>query len=86
MDWQTYPLLAEDLIWLAQLQVGDPVCRLLAGVSPMHLKVSAITGDRIVCGLWEFSRLTGGEIDEDLGWDAHTTGSFIRKPTQRTES
>lgn len=64
---------------LDQLKVGDPVVRTLAGI-PMHLKVTAITGDRIICGAWEFDRATGVEIDDDLGWGpAHGfSGSYIQ--------
>jgi len=48
------------------VKVGDIVTRMLAGVVPMELKVSDITEERIICGAWEFNRITGHEIDEDI--------------------
>ena len=44
----------------------------------MPLKVTDITETRIICGPWEFSRETGGEIDEELGWDGINTGSLLK--------
>ena len=82
--WQEYPMLAEDLVWLAQLKVGDPVCRWL-GTCPMDLVVTEIRADRIVCQAWEFSPITGGELDEDLKWDGYQTGSIIRQPRTRPD-
>ena len=64
---------------LQTLEVGDPVIRLLAGTVKMTLKVTAVAEDRIVCGAWEFSRQTGGEIDDALDWDGvNRTGSIIK--------
>lgn len=64
---------------LSDVVVGDTVYRWFAGLSsPMQLRVTAVTPDRIVCGSWEFDRQTGAEIDEDLGWGPTWTGSFIR--------
>ena len=60
-----------------KVEVGEIVTRLLAGTIPMKLKVTEVTDTRIVCGAWEFDRVTGGEIDEDLGWDAYNTGSVL---------
>ena|ERR1700749_4505434 len=31
----------------------------------------------IVLPNWTFSIKTGGEVDEDLGWDGYKTGSFL---------
>lgn len=68
-----------DKTWLAGLKEGDTVTRMLAGTVPDTLAVTGVTRDRIICGPWEFSRETGGEIDESLGWDGVTaTGSFIK--------
>jgi hypothetical protein len=66
---------------LRDLKVGQPVVRMLAGVVPMPLKVTAVTDKRIICGAWEFDRATGAEIDEELGWGPPplATGSFIKK-------
>ncbi len=65
---------------LYNVQPGDLIMRMLSGKVPMELKVSEITEDKIICGPYEFSRETGGEIDKDLGWDGvvtKPTGSFI---------
>lgn len=83
---QEYPVLVEDMIWLANLQVGDPVRRWLGGTCPMDLRVTEIHPDRVVCGGWEFHPQTGGELDLELGWDGFATGSFIRRPpAKRTD-
>lgn len=73
-----------DIVWLTQLRVGDTVERWLAGEVPMLLKVTAIGDGMIYCGAWIFDRKTGGEIDEDLGWNGVDTGSFITKPRPAT--
>lgn len=80
-NWYRVPLFPEDQAWLAALKVGDRVHRWLGGF-PMSIEVTAIKGDRIVCALWEFDRLTGAEIDEEIGWGpTHgITGSYIRPP------
>lgn len=50
----------------------------------MELKVSKVTDDLIFCGPWKFDRMTGAEIDEELGWGSKDsegvirTGSFIK--------
>lgn len=63
---------------LHALKVGDEVVRMLSGTIPMTLKVTEVTPERIVCGWWEFDIENGAEIDEELGWNRHMTGSFIR--------
>jgi hypothetical protein len=70
-----------DPVWLQFLKVGDVVTRLLAGTIPQDLKVTEIADEKIVCGLWEFCRNTGLEIDDDLGWGPKygTTGSYITR-------
>ena len=60
------------------IQIGDKVTRLLGGCLPMVLTVTEVTDDRIICGDWEFSKHTGGEIDELLGWDGLNTGSLLK--------
>jgi hypothetical protein len=45
----------------------------------MKLKVTEITDKLIICGPWTFSKETGGEVDEYLGWDGKNTGSYIKK-------
>ena len=66
---------------LKSVAVGDSVVRQLGADGPeMILKVTAVIADRIICGPWEFDRRTGGEIDDDLGWDGVRTGSVIRLP------
>ena len=43
----------------------------------MQLEVTELTEKEIICGSWKFSKITGGEIDEDLGWDGINTGSIL---------
>jgi hypothetical protein len=62
---------------LQDVKPGDFVTRMLCG-TPMQLKVSEVTDDRIVCGPWKFCKKTGAEIDEDLGWGRSGTGSFLQ--------
>lgn len=65
------------------MQVGDFVTRWLAGTIPMELRITEITNDRIICGGgWEFDKVTGAEIDDDLNWGPppKMTGSFIKMP------
>lgn len=65
------------------MKVGDKVTRWLAGSIPMELTVTAIEGDRFMCGDYTFDMKTGAEIDEDLGWGpppAPMTGSFVKMP------
>jgi len=61
------------------ITVGDKVTRSLAGSIPMHMRVTEVTDDLIVCGGWTFSRTTGAEQDDDLQWgDAYgRTGSTL---------
>jgi hypothetical protein len=59
-------------------QKGDEVTRWMGGEIVMNLIVTEVTETRVLCGSWEFDRLTGAEIDEDLGWGVNGTGSFIR--------
>lgn len=66
----------------AHLKVGDTVSRRFGqGGFPMQLKVTGLTEDRVICGEWEFCRVTGGEIDEFLGWgpspQGFRTGSYL---------
>ena len=65
---------------LKDLRPGDEVIReISASKIPMPLTVTEVTAERIICGPWEFHRETGGEIDEELGWDGVTgTGSILR--------
>lgn len=62
------------------LSVGDMVHRHLGdGSFFMELEITAITDDRIICGDWKFSRRNGAEIDEELGWDEHHTGTYLKE-------
>ncbi len=66
---------------LSTVKVGDTVDRYLGcdfRMKPMKLIVSEVNEKEIVCGDWKFSKITGGEIDEYLGWDGYSTGSVIR--------
>ena len=62
---------------LDEIKVGDTVTRMIAGSIPMVLKVTAVD-EYIHCGPWKFSRKTGAEIDEEIGWDESTTGSVLK--------
>jgi hypothetical protein len=64
------------------VEVGSTVVRILGGTVKMPLKVTEVTEERIICGDWEFCRITGGEIDEFLGWDGRNTGSFLILPNK----
>lgn len=70
------------------LKVGDHLQRSLGGSRPMWVIVGQITETTFKVGSldgrvsweegWTFSKETGLEIDEDLGWDGKTTtGSYI---------
>jgi len=59
------------------LQIGDTVTRMLAGALPIELLISDITENLIVCGPWTFDKVTGAEIDEELGWGNIVTGSYL---------
>jgi hypothetical protein len=59
--------------------VGDVVTRRVQGdVVLVKLNVDAVSDDLIHCGSWKFDRLTGAEVDEDLGWGPNGTGSYLR--------
>lgn len=60
-----------------EVKAGDTVTRMIAGSIPMVLKVTAVD-EYIHCGPWKFSRKTGAEIDEEIGWDESTTGSVLK--------
>ena len=68
------------------VKVGDVVTRMLGGVVPMKLTVTSVTEELIWCGPesgqaqgWSFDRITGTEVDEDLGWGPRfgRTGSYL---------
>ena len=59
------------------IKPGDQVTRLICGTMPMELKVTKV--DKLIhCGDWTFDRVTGGEVDEDLGWGPGGTGSYLK--------
>lgn len=62
---------------LSDIQKGDIVVRWLAGAVPMELVVTDVTAHRIICGPWEFCRLSGAEMDEELGFGPGCTCSYI---------
>ena len=66
---------------LQNVRPGDTVERMLCGMLPMQLRVTQVTEDRVICGDWEFSRVNGAEIDDELGWTGGESGSFIRPLT-----
>lgn len=58
---------------------GDTVTRLICGFLPMELKVTKVDEKLIHCGDWTFDKVTGAEVDEDLGWTAYQTGSVLKQ-------
>lgn len=48
------------------VEVGEVVTRMLGGTTPVKLRVTEITQQRIVCGPWSFGRHDGQEIDDDI--------------------
>lgn len=65
---------------MIRVKEGEFINRYLGGIDkPMSLKVTEVTDSRIICGPWQFDKLTGAEIDEELGWGPLSgTGSYIR--------
>jgi len=60
------------------MDIGDKVTRIIAGM-PMYLEITAIDDQFIYCGDWKFDKFTGAEIDEELGWNNSSTGSYIEE-------
>jgi hypothetical protein len=64
------------------IRAGDVVCRMLAG-APMRLRVTAVDAELIWCGEpgagWSFDRVTGVEIDHEIGWGPQygISGSYL---------
>ena len=68
------------------IKVGDTVSRMVAGGIPMmQLKVSEIDDRFIHCGPWKFDKLTGAEVDEELGWETGKDGT-VRTGTYLKQS
>lgn len=65
---------------MLNLKVGDPVIRVMPGNIRMPLTVTAVTPSRIICGSWEFDKLTGIEIDEDIGCGPLTFATSVIFP------
>lgn len=61
------------------IKPGDQVTRLICGTMPMELNVTRVDDKLIHCGPWTFDRVTGGEVDEDLGWTAYSSGSVLKR-------
>jgi len=61
---------------LVDVKPGDYVVRDLYGLQ-MRLQVTEVTSARIKCGDYEFCRLSGAEIDLELGMGPGWTCSFI---------
>ncbi len=59
------------------VSVGDHLIRSIGGKIKMTVKVTLVTEDKIHCGAWVFDKKTGAEIDEDLEWGPHVTGSYL---------
>jgi hypothetical protein len=50
------------------LRTGDQVTRFAAGQRMGELKVTLVEEHVVRCGPWTFDRITGIEIDPELGW------------------
>jgi hypothetical protein len=61
------------------IKPGDTVIRILGGVLPMPLEVTAVDETLIHCGSWTFDRETGAEVDHGLGWGPQygVTGTYL---------
>jgi hypothetical protein len=70
---------------LTEVQAGDVVTRILGGL-PIDLRVTGIDEHFIYCGPpgvgWKFDRVTGVEVDEEIGWGVPpvgVVGSYLNK-------
>jgi len=70
---------------LSEVQAGDMVTRILGG-RPMELRVTDVDEHFIYCGPagvgWKFDRVTGIEVDEEIGWGVPpegVVGSYLSK-------
>jgi hypothetical protein len=74
---------------LSKVNVGDVLTRILAGTIPLKVVVGKIDENYVYVtdidgvipleGGWKFLISTGGEVDEELGWDGKLmTGSYIK--------
>ena len=63
------------------LRVGDLVARAVAGVRLGPYRVKRVEEDLINVGLWSFDRVTGIEVDPDLGFGpGGVVGSWLVHP------
>jgi len=68
-----------------RIKAGDIVVRILGG-APMELGVTDVDDKFIYCGPnrvgWKFDRLTGIEVDEEIGWGPQfgVSGSYLLPP------
>jgi hypothetical protein len=65
------------------VEVGDIVVRRLAGSLPMAMKVTGLDETTIYCGRWKFLKSTGGEVDDERGWDGICPVEFPQYPRSR---
>ena len=67
---------------ISDIRAGDVVTRILGG-QPMELRVTQVDEHLIYCGKpgvgWSFDRVTGVEVDEELGWGPQfgITGTYL---------
>lgn len=61
-------------------KTGDTVFRYFGTelISSMRLIVTDVTDFDIICGDYTFSKETGYEIDDFLGWNGAYSGSYIK--------
>lgn len=60
-----------------EIKEGDTVIRVMGGVVRMPLTVQKVDESKIYCGAWTFDKSTGDELDEEIGWYAGHSGSYI---------
>lgn len=65
---------------LSQLKAGDTIDRIMGPGLVVPLIISKIDEKLIHCGPWKFDKLSGAEVDEELGWGPEfgQTGSWIQ--------
>jgi len=69
------------------LQVGDKVTRVAAGTPMGIFTVSAVDEGLIRCGPWTFDRLTGIEVDPELGWGpGGLVGTWLIHPNDEDDA
>ena len=68
------------------LRVGDRVTRFAVGQSMGEFKVTAVQEGLVHCGPWTFDRITGIEVDCELGWGPDgLVGTWLVHPSREDD-